>query len=86
VAVNCWAVPEGIVGILGLAGVTDIEERVAEVTVKVVLPKVLPEEAEMIVAPAATAVARPLLLTIATEVFDERQVICVVISWLVPSE
>ena len=40
----------------------------------------------MIVVPAATAVARPLLLTVATEVFDELQVACVVMSWLVPSE
>jgi hypothetical protein len=86
VAVNCWVVPEGIVGILGLAGVTDIEERVAEVTVKVVLPKVLPEEAEMIVAPAARAVARPLPLMVATDVFEEPQETWVVISWFVPSE
>ena len=37
-------------------------------------------------APAATAVARPLLLTVAASVLDEVQVTCVVISWLVPSE
>ena len=75
-----------MVGMLGLAGVIDMEERVAGVTVKVVLPKILPEAAEMIATPAATAVPRPLLLTIATAVFDDRQVTCVVISWLVPSE
>ena len=86
VAVNCWVVPEGMLGIVRLAGVTDLEERLAEVTVKAVLPKILPEAAEMIAAPAATAVARPLLLMVATDVFDERQMTCVVIIWLVPSE
>ena len=50
------------------------------------LPEILPEVAVMVVAPVATAVARPLLLTVATEVLDELQVTCVVISWLVPSE
>jgi hypothetical protein len=71
---------------LGLAGVTDMEDRVAEVAVRVVLPEIIPELAVMVALPAATAVARPVLLTIATAVFDERQVTCVVISWLVPSE
>ena len=80
VAVNCWVIPEGMLGIVRLAGVTDMEERVAEVTVKAVLPKILPEVAVMVELPAATAVARPVLLTIATEVFNERQVTCVVIS------
>ena len=71
---------------LGLAGVTDMEDRVAEVAVRVVLPEIIPELAVMVALPAATAVARPALLTIATEVFDELQVTCVVILWLVPSE
>ena len=71
---------------LGLAGVTDMEDRVAEVAVRVVLPEIIPELAVMVALPAATAVARPLLLTIATDVFDELQVTCVVILWLVPSE
>jgi hypothetical protein len=66
-------------GILGLAGVTDMEERVAEVAVRVVLPEIIPELAVMVALPAATAVARPLLLTIATAVFDELQVTCIVI-------
>ena len=79
VAVNCWVVPEGMLGIVRLAGVTDMEERLAEVTVKAVLPKILPEAAEMIAAPAATTVAKPLALTVTTDKFDERQVTCVVI-------
>jgi hypothetical protein len=75
-----------MVGIVGLAGITDIEDRVAEVTDKVVLPEILPEAAEMVTLPAAMAMARPLLLTIATAVFNERQVTRVVTSWLDPSE
>jgi hypothetical protein len=74
------------VGMLELAGVTDMEERVAEITVRVVLPEISPEVAVMVAVPAATAVARPLLLTVAADVFDELQVTCVVISRLVPSE
>ena len=67
-----------------------MEDRVVEVTVRVVLPKIVPEVtlmvAVMVAVPAATAVARPLLSTVATDVFVELQVTCVVISWLVPSE
>jgi hypothetical protein len=84
-AVNCWVTPTGI---LGLAWVTDMEDRVAEVTVRVVLPEILPEAALMVAAavPAVTAVARPLVIIVATTGFDELQVTCVVISRLVPSE
>ena len=82
-AANCWVIPAGM---LGLAGVTVMEDRVAEVTVRVVLPEILPEVAVIVAVPAATAVARPLLLTVATDVLDELQVTCAVISWLVPSE
>ena len=73
-------IPEGTLGIVRLAGITDIEERVAEVTVTVVLPRMLPEAAEMIAVPAATAVARPLLLIVATDVSEELQVTCAVIT------
>ena len=69
-----------------MAGVTAMEDRVAGVTVRVVLPEILPKVAVMVVVPAARAVARPLLLTVATEVFDEVQVTCGVRSRLVPSE
>ena len=58
----------------------------AGVTVRVVFPEILPEVAVMVAVPAATAVARPLLFTVATDVLDELQVTCVVISWVVPSE
>ena len=71
---------------LGLAGTTFMEVRVVEFTVRVVLPEILPEVAVIIAVPAAPDVARPLLLTVATDVLDELQVTCVVISVLVPSE
>ena len=78
VAANCWLSCRGM---LESAGVTDIEDRVAEVTVRVVLPWVLPTLAVMVVVPAPTAVARPLLFTVATVVSDEFQSTCEVISW-----
>jgi hypothetical protein len=77
VAVNCWATPAGR---LGLAGVTVMEDRAAEFTVRAVLPAIVPEVAVMVAVPVAKAVARPLSLTVATDVADELQVTCVVIS------
>ena len=82
-AANCLVFPAGTIG---LAGVTDMEDRVAGVTVRVVFPEILPEVAVMAVVPVAPAVAKPLLLTVATDVLEEAQVTCVVMSWLVPSE
>ena len=83
VAVNCWVAPTVW---LGLDGVTAMDDRVAEFTVRIVFPEIVPEVAVMVVTPVARAVARPLLLTVAIDVFDELQVTWVVISWLVPSE
>ena len=82
-AVNCWVFPAGI---LELVGVTDMEDKVAGVTVRVVFPEILPEVAVMLALPAATAVPNPLLSTIATAVLDDLQVTCAVISPVVPSE
>jgi hypothetical protein len=82
-AVNCLVFPSGT---LGLAGVTDIEDRVAWFTLKVVVPEILVEVAVTVAVPGATAETRPSLLTVATDVSDEIQVTCVVISWVVPSE
>jgi len=60
------------------------------VAVRVVLPEIpgmlVMEVAVMVVAPAATAVAKPVLLTVATVRSDEVQVTCVVISKIVVSE
>jgi hypothetical protein len=83
VAVNCWVDPTEMIG---LAGVTAMEDRVEEVTVRVVLPEIVPKVAVMAAVPAETAVARPLLLMVATDVLEEFQLTCVVISWVVPSE
>jgi len=53
-----------------------MEDRVAGVTVKVVLTEIFPEETVMVAVPAAMAIARPLLLTTTTDGFDELQVAC----------
>jgi hypothetical protein len=68
---------------LGVAGVTDMEDRIAEVTVRVAFPETLPEVAVMVVVPIAMAVARPLLSTVATDVSEELQVTCELITWFV---
>ena len=70
-AVNCWVFPAGVVG---LAGVMDMEDRVAGVTARVVFPETLPEVAVIVAFPPVTAVASPLLLTVATAVLDDLQV------------
>ena len=78
VAVNCWVTTRGMVG---LAGVTAMEERVAEVTVRVALPETFPEVAVMVAVPSAMALTRPLPLTkIATDVSDDVQVTTELIS------
>jgi hypothetical protein len=51
-----------------------------------VLPETVPEVAVMVAVPEVRPVAAPVSLTIATGVFDELQVTCVVILKLVPSE
>jgi hypothetical protein len=83
VAVNRWGTPAGM---LGLGGVTARDNRVAEFTVRVVLPEILPEVAVMVVVPIETAMAWPLLSIVATDVSDELQVTCVAMSLLVPLE
>jgi hypothetical protein len=64
---------------IGLSGVTDIKDS-KEVTARVRFPKTVPKEAVIVAVPAVTAVARPLLLTVATDGFDDPQVTCGVIS------
>jgi hypothetical protein len=83
VAVNCWVVPATLVAV---AGVTAIEDRVAAVTVRAAVPDLPLKVAVMVTAPAALAVARPLLVIVALVVLDEVQVTCVVIVWVVESE
>lgn len=55
-----------------------MEVNTAAVTVKVAEPLIVPEVAVMIADPCATLVARPPLLTVTTEVFDEVQLALVV--------
>lgn len=69
-----------------MAGATEMDDRVAELTVRVVFPEMLPKVTVMVVVPAETAVARPLILTVATDMLEEVQPTWVLISWLVPSE
>jgi hypothetical protein len=75
---------------LGLAGVTVMDTSVAEVTVNVVDPEMLPDVAVIDVEPAAAEVAMPLeppaLLMVATAADDEFQVTAVVRSCVVLSE
>jgi hypothetical protein len=76
VAVNCWVTPAGVFGRLGLEGVTDMEDRSPEVTVRPVLPAVLPETAVMVAVPAPVVVPKPPLLIVATDGSDEPQDTC----------
>jgi len=83
VAVNCCVV-SARARILGLLGVTVMDCSVAEVTVTVVEPEVLPKVAVMVAVPVDPAVASPfdpfVLLMSATDVADELQVTAVVKS------
>jgi len=81
VAVNCCVSPGPIDG---LAGVTTIEVRVAAVTVRDVEPLIDPDVAVMIVAPAATLVARPELLIVAALVAEELHTTELVMFWVLP--
>jgi hypothetical protein len=81
VAVNRWGTPAGM---LGMAVVTAREDRVAEFTVRVAFPEMLPEVALMVVVLIETAVARPVLSIVATFGSDELQVTCV--AWVFSSE
>ena len=75
---------------LEFAGATAIDARTAEVTVRVVLPEMLPDVAVIVVEPAAIEVARPwesaALLIVATLVDDEVHVTDAVKSCVVLSE
>ena len=74
-AMNCCVVP---LAMLGVAGVTAMDTRVALVTVNVVALEMPPSVAVTVVGPAATEVASPwepaALLTVALPVSEELQV------------
>jgi hypothetical protein len=76
VAVNCTCVPGAIVS---PAGVTEMEERVALVTVSTVVALNEPKDAPMFEDPAALPFASPVVAPmVATVVSSEVQVACVV--------
>jgi hypothetical protein len=64
-AVNCCFVPFAI---LGLAGETEMDSRVAGVTVKFDEPDMFPDTAVIVVWPAATEAANPEALMVAAPV------------------
>src|ERR1700736_5886859 len=68
VAVNCCVKPLAIVG---FTGVTPIDTNVGGVTVKRVAPVMLPLFAEIVEVPTPAAVAKPVLLIVATVVVPE---------------
>ena len=81
-AVNCWVRPAATETD---AGVTAIDFNVGGKTVNVAEPLIVLDVAVMVVAPCATAVAKPVVLfTVATEVFDEVQVAVLVRFCVVP--
>jgi hypothetical protein len=82
VAVNCCVTPSGSVGI---AGVTAIETRVADVTVTFAEPLIEAEVAVTPVPPIATLLAAPRLLTVAMLEFALLQVAVAVRSRVLPS-
>ena len=69
----------------GFAGVTDTDTSVAGVTVRVVLPLMLPELACTVVEPVPTEVAKPAVLMVATVRADELHVAVPVKFCVVPS-
>jgi hypothetical protein len=79
VATNCCVVP---LAMIGAAGVTVIAVNAALVTVNGVLPLTAPKVAVTVTAPTATAVALPVVLTVATPVFEELQLTVDVMSWV----
>jgi hypothetical protein len=86
VAVNCCFAPALIDG---FAGVTAIDTNVAAVTVSVVEPLTAPEAALIVLVPAATPMANPPVVIVATPVVAELQVtelvkFCVELSEKVP--
>jgi len=71
VAVNCCVPP---VASEAFAGVSAIDTNTGAVTVRLVEPPIAPEVAWIVVLPAATPVAKPPLVIVATAVFVELHV------------
>ena len=82
-AVNCFVVP---LAMLGLAGEMEMDARVAAVTVRVVVPEMLPSVAVAVAEPTPTPFASPELEIVALNVSDEDHVTDAVRSAVVLSE
>jgi hypothetical protein len=67
-----------------VAGVTEREVNTAAVTVSVAEPLMVPDVAVIAADPWAKLVARPALLTVATEVAEEVHVAVLLKFWVVP--
>jgi hypothetical protein len=65
---------------LGISGVTDMKDRVAGFTVRVVVADTIPEVTVITVLPGEIALARPSLSTVAADESDELQITRVLIS------
>jgi hypothetical protein len=63
-----------------------MDDRVAALTVKVVLPVTVPDAALIVVLPALADVATPPAAIVATAVFDDDHVAVVVRFRVLPSE
>src|SRR5262249_2036948 len=83
VAVNCCFCPAAMAA---AAGVTAMLDNVAVVTVSGALPEIAPEVAVIFADPTATAVARPVLFTVATAAELEVHVAVAEMFCVVPSE
>ena len=70
---------------VAVAGVTVIDIRAGALTVRVVVPEMAPDAAEIVVVPAATPVASPEVLTVATAVLEDDQLAVVVRTFVLPS-
>jgi hypothetical protein len=82
VALNCRVVPSAM---LGAAGVTSIDTKRADVTVKVVLPAMAPSVAVIVVDPADNAVAIPAALIVAIAMPEDFQIALEEMTCLEPS-
>jgi len=83
VAVNCLVFPAAVDAV---AGVTAIDVKTAEVTVRVAVPLIVPELAVIVAVPATTPLASPVWRPIvAVAVLDEVQLAVVVKSCVEPS-
>jgi len=69
-----------------LAGVAAIDSSTGAVTVRDVVPRILPDVAEIVVLPATSVVAKPEMLTVATVIVLEAHMTLAVRSCVVPSE